>query len=536
MLKIEIFNTFIKIKYDKFNHIIQSIINQLTFDYNIAKTIEIDTRLEVTNKLYELYKHNKEIKQLVVPYGALKYVLRLCNNFNIKHELVNRQINNGVDLISLKLTADMKPREYQELYIRKLIEPTLSRFLLVDLKPGAGKTFIAVNVALRLKKRIALIILPKYIDKWIDDFKKYCGISKKKIRIIQGLDSIRNVIEGERVTEDVVICSVRTCTLYIEQQNKDQDTKPITLFFNKANIGTAILDEVHQETFAVARILMYSNIYKVIGLSATFMPNHDEESRLYGTLFKDNERLSNLVTFEKYINIYGIKYLARELNTNYIKNRVFGNYGYSHVKMEQIIGRTDKFLIPYFEMIYNKLEIFFINEYKNKDKCLIYFSLVDFCTRFQDWLRNKLREEKIKLKVGRYIAVDPWENLLNNNIVITTLGSAGTAVDIPNLTTVINTVVIKSKKLNIQNVGRLRQIPDREVNYIYFYTELHSRTEMIRKQNISHMAKTYIHDTYQLKIDHSNLFQRSERPKYTPEQRWEYFKRNNAKYSNYFKK
>ena len=538
MLEIDVYNTFLKIKYQKFSTIIQSIVNYVTFDYDIVK--ENSTSGIKEEKYYELYKYDNEIKQLIVPVGALEHTIRLCLNYGVKYKIVNRQIMQAEDLKYLKLAVDMKPRDYQELYINKLCDPSLSRFLLVDLKPGAGKTFIAVNVAIKLGKRIALIILPKYINKWIDDFWKYCKIPKNKIRVIQGLDTIENVINGQPIKEDVIILSVRTCTLYIEKYLKDPDVKPLTLFFNKAKIGTAILDEVHQETFAVSRVVMYSNIYKVIGLSATYMPNHTEERRLYKILFKDKERLSNLVTFDKYINIYGFKYLTHELNTNFVKNRVYGNYGYSHAKLEQIILAQNRYKEPYFEMVYEKLKLFFLNkDFIARDKCLIYFYTINACTIYTHWLRNRIRQEdKRYIRVARYVGPDPWENLMKNNIVITTLGSAGTAVDIPNLTTVINTVVVKSKKLNIQNIGRLRQIPNREVNYIYFFTDLHNSTEASRKSYFHSMAKTYIVDTYKLNIDSIPRTNRNfNKPKYTPEQRWEYFKkRNNYHINKYTKK
>ncbi len=492
-MKIEMFNTFIKIFYEKENVVIHSLINYLTFDYT-------ENEDKVEEKVYRLYKHNKEKKFLIAPIGAIEHLIRLLRNFNMSYELISREILIAEPIKDLKLTTNIKPRDYQELYINKLTNKDLSRFLLVDLKPGAGKTFIAVNVALKLGNRIGLIILPKYISKWIDDFKKYCGIDEDKIRIIQGMKSINEIIENKvNVTEDVIIFSVRTCTLWIENylQNKEQFSSITKLFYN-CKIGSVILDEVHQETYAVSRILMYSNIYKVIGLSATYLPGHSEERRLYNVLFKEKQKLSNLVKFDNYINIYAIHYHSSNFNSRLLRKRVKTKYGYSHIKFEQLILANSSYRENYFNMVLEKLKLFYILDYVKNDKCLVYFSTIDGCTIFTKWLEEKFKEDKIKLTIARYVGVDPWENLLNNNVVVTTLGSAGTAVDIPNLTCVFNTVVVRSEKLNIQNIGRLRRIQNREVNYVYFYTDLHNTIETARRSYIRPMAKGYYTDNYRI--------------------------------------
>ena len=52
MLEIDVYNTFLKIKYQKFSTIIQSIVNYVTFDYDIVK--ENSTSGIKEEKYYEL--------------------------------------------------------------------------------------------------------------------------------------------------------------------------------------------------------------------------------------------------------------------------------------------------------------------------------------------------------------------------------------------------------------------------------------------------------------------------------------------------
>jgi hypothetical protein len=55
---------------------------------------------------------------------------------------------------------------------------------------------------------------------------------------------------------------------------------------------------------------------------------------------------------------------------------------------------------------------------------------------------------------------------------VTTIISAGTAVDKANLRTVIQTVSVSSTVANIQNLGRLRKLDDgKDVRFAYLYAE-----------------------------------------------------------------
>jgi superfamily II DNA or RNA helicase len=89
---------------------------------------------------------------------------------------------------------------------------------------------------------------------------------------------------------------------------------------------------------------------------------------------------------------------------------------------------------------------------------------------------------------------DPYENLMQADVSVSTLLSAGTGVDIPMLTTVILTTSISSSQSNIQGFGRLRNIPNKKLRFVYFVCsdfpkqlEYHEK----KKDMLSRMALGY---------------------------------------------
>ncbi len=94
-------------------------------------------------------------------------------------------------------------------------------------------------------------------------------------------------------------------------------------------------------------------------------------------------------------------------------------------------------------------------------------------------------------KTGRYVEDDPYDNVMNADISVSTIGSAGTGLDIPDLTTVILTVAINSSPSNIQGVGRLRQLKDKKTKFIYLtcsdipkHREYHERKKVLLKEKV----------------------------------------------------
>ena len=121
------------------------------------------------------------------------------------------------------------------------------------------------------------------------------------------------------------------------------------------------------------------------------------------------------------------------------------------------------FLQSYMHMIASVLEFDYETRYEEGMRAIVFCSTVDMCTKVTEYLKKRLPNRSVK----RFVGGDPKSNLYEPDIRVTTPGSGGTAHDIKNLMTTVNSVAIYSIQQVIQMLGRLRKLPNMETHYLY---------------------------------------------------------------------
>ena len=169
----------------------------------------------------------------------------------------------------------------------------------------------------------------------------------------------------------------------------------------------------------------------------------------------------------------------------------YGSSAYSHIAFEQSILKRDFLTRGYMRIIKDVLQTYYIDKCEEGDKCLIFVSTVQLATLLTEELQKSYSSEYM---VARYCEDDPYENLLESDIIVSTNLSAGTGVDIPNLRVAIQTVSISSQVMNLQSLGRLRKLPGKDVRFCYIYSgniakqvEYHKRRiELFKERALTH--------------------------------------------------
>jgi superfamily II DNA or RNA helicase len=170
--------------------------------------------------------------------------------------------------------------------------------------------------------------------------------------------------------------------------------------------------------------------------------------------------------YDKYIAATAVIYRIRDIDKIRYRDNVTKTY--SHNLFEQSILRNKTIMKNYMELINATLKGSYLLNYKKGQKCIIFCSSIDMCTTVTSFLKNIYKNHDVR----RYVEQDLFENLIDADIIVSTLMSAGTAVDIDNLTTVILTVAISSSQSNIQGMGRLRKLKDDTTPmFLYFVCE-----------------------------------------------------------------
>lgn len=401
--------------------------------------------------------------------------------------------------INCKLRPEWIKRDNQVPVINYMVK-TNSPSVCATIRTGTGKTFCALCSTIELGYRTLILVKPAYIDKWVSDVEKTIDINIKDIMTVQGSNQLRGLIDlalNNKLNSPYIIISNKTLLAFINfyENEPDINTKnnygcyPDELY-EILGIGTIIIDEVHQDFHGLYRTFLYTNVKKTISLSATLTSNNWELDRMYKLLFPMQNRFTDLAV-ENYITCYAISYDIKELNR--IRTTDIGSTFYSHNAFEKSILRYPPLLKSYKEMIKYIIDISYIHNYKRGDKLAIFASSVKMCTELTMYLKEIYRH----LDVKRYVEDDPYSNVIDSDIRITTIMSGGTAIDIPGLTTVIQTINILSSQSNIQTLGRLRDIKDRKTEFYYLYCPQIPKHRIYHKQRKDFMNE-YVKDIKEL--------------------------------------
>ncbi len=421
-------------------------------------------KLEVDRTFYLQDLRNSRLYFIDTVYKQFKgYFKREITEELIREDYDVRELGN------VDINPKYLPREYQKKYIEIITKTKLPR-ILVDLQTGKGKSFIATYSAVKRGKVFGFLLLPRYIDKWIKDITEYTTLREDEIYVVRGsgsLNALAYLIEEELSKYKVFIFSLTTMREYLsnyldinEEFRYELEPSELLPFLG---IETLISDEIHQEFHNVFNLTLLLDPKFLLGLSATLLPRDNREKEIQESFFPEDYRVSNIIKYDRYIDVVAVEYNL--VNPNRYK-RVETSRGYSHTKFEQTLMKYKLTLKSYFELIYALLMRYYVKPKKEGDKALIFVTTVELAKKLRDYLRSKLPD----LKIEKYTSEDPYDILFNSDVIISTLGSAGTGVDIPNLRVVIQTVLIKSAKTNIQALGRLRKLNDRNVTFIYIFS------------------------------------------------------------------
>jgi hypothetical protein len=349
-------------------------------------------------------------------------------------------------------------------------------------------TLITLAAISKLNMKTAVLIKPKYVDKTVIDIKRYTDAVDSDIYVVQGEESLQYLIDNGNSYKFVIFSTATLGNLISDYESYHSYSLSIPPYelLKHLKIGIVYNDETHEEFHRVFKILLYLNPLRVIGSSATLLTAQADVNKMYNVLFPTSNRISNIIGLDNYVNIVAVNYKL----TSGQGIRFKGPKGYSHIMYEQSIMRNNILMNGYIDMINTYIKESYITKRLPGDKIVIFVSTI----RMASVLCNHFAKVYKEFDVRRYVEDDPFSNLMDSEMCFTTQLSAGTAVDIPNLISVIQTVSTSSIQANMQNKGRLREIKGREVYYYYLYTTFIDKQKQYhfdRMKAIRPSSKTY---------------------------------------------
>lgn len=378
------------------------------------------------------------------------------------------------------------------------IKPELTRSRLIELQPGAGKTSLTMMTASKWSKRFMVIIRPMYLEKWARDITNILNVRQDQVLVVQGgkqLQALLHLAETDQLGDNVaIVMSNKTFQIWLKTYAKFGELSnemgylfPPDEYYEKTGIGLRVNDEVHLDIHLQFLIDLYTNCNRSVGLSGSFVTTDSFLSNIQAILYPPQCRY-NEDKLDKYVTATAVFYNIR--NPRQVKTEYYGSTMYSHTAFEESVMKNNQLFAGYTGIVETMIEKFFMSEYKPGERCLVFCASKEMCGRFQVIFQRRYPH----LKVSRYVDDDPYENLMESDLIFSTVLSAGTAHDVPKLKTAIMTISLESLASNIQAFGRLRNIPDIKTRFVYLVClDLQKQVayHKSKKELLLSRAKTY---------------------------------------------
>lgn len=358
-------------------------------------------------------------------------------------------------------------------------------------------TFCSLQAVANVGHRVVLITKASFLEKWLEDFTKTFECITDEILVVKGsgqLMKLLDLAEEGKLTEKAILISSATFRNYLKDyEDAGEELRDMGYacmpyeFFEFVGAGVRLVDECHQDFHFYFKLDTYTHITSSISLSATLITDDLYLQQMYKVMFPLKDRLPKR-DLDKYIDSIAVHYSHK--NTKVIRTEEYGSTTYSHMAYERSLLKQPEAKLHYCQLVQSILELSYFRDKQPGEKAIVFAASVDMCTEISNYLKRQYPH----LDVRRYVEDDPYENVLDADIRVTTIGSGGTAIDIPDLSCTIMTTAIQSIQANVQALGRLRKRTNGKVEFYYFVAddvEKSVQYHLNKKIMLTQRAKTF---------------------------------------------
>ena len=317
----------------------------------------------------------------------------------------------------------------------------------IELKPGVGKTFIA-TYAISILCLKPLIVAPTTLlkNQWVENFMD-TGISRDNIAT--------NIYDAPSKSLAVVTVSS------IENALRD-DWEGLMAIINKSGFGIKVVDEAHLHLKGILRFDAICNIRYNWYLSATLGRSDVQEDNILNRALSDAERFIGNSEYEEYQHQY-INVIFQDIyyyptNKLCAENFRYGSKGlikasYYNMLMKYYNGE------PLIRNILNVTKI--CRNMVTYGKIVVVMPLLNIIYRVLEAFKEDPYFHNLKIgAIDGSMPLSQRREIMDGDIILSTIQSIGTGVDIPGLSVLINFDAFKSPITSEQCVGRLRRRKD----------------------------------------------------------------------------
>lgn len=365
-------------------------------------------------------------------------------------------------VVEWKLKTDKSAYDYQQAIIDDYLIPEKPRSKLITFQTGKGKGLTLQLTTMQLKSRLLLQVKGMYCVKWEEEMKAVFDLKDDDVCVIRGAQSLQKLIEKAKegcVRPKVIIMSLTTYQIWL---NAYEDSELAASAFACApdelcellGIGIKAVDEVHMHFHQVFKGELYTHVPKSIAMSATLFNKDTFLRKMYEVMFPLLNRYKEM-ELDQYVDVTAVFFQYKDYTK--IRTSPYGSTFFNSGSVEQSIMRHIPTLKNWLNLIGYTVDLGFMQITRPKKKLLIFAYLEDTINLIVGYLQDRYPQ----FVVNRFMGGDPLSNVMDSDICVSTVGSAGTALDLQDLTNVIMARDMSSAQANVQLLGRLRRLPDK---------------------------------------------------------------------------
>lgn len=353
---------------------------------------------------------------------------------------------------------------------------------------NSGKTYCAIKSIVNIGER-AIIIASGLLEQWEKEIYEKTSLLPEEIYTVKGGASLIKLYKMSQAGKElpkIILVSTGTLRNYIKRKNKMYKKLPKPyMFFRQLKVGTKVIDEVHLNFHTNVLIDLHLSVYHNIYLSATYQRTSKDGNRIFKQVFP-SKMIYGGGDYKKYVNITAYAYHMLIKNPKSIMT----NQGYNQYKYEDQMMKDKTTLKEYLDNVLGlPIREKFIELKRADQKALVIASAVTMCKEMTKYLQK----EYPKLKTVLYIHETSDEVLDDADIIVSTLGSAGTGTDISKLRNTTLTNSFSAENPLIQALGRLREMEDTPEFCFSYNAAFDAQVRHYEKRRVlySRLGKTY---------------------------------------------
>lgn len=453
--------------------------------------------MEITYR-YSAYDYDTSMAYL--PRYALDTLCRFLTRNSVPYEIIPVE-SYTPKMVKIPLKKNVTPRENQVDIINFLSDEKLTYHPL-SAQCSIGKTVMSI-MAMSHHGMVSMIVLPLLIPQWYKSIFQFTRLKKEDVYVIKGFDRLQNLwkMHEQGYKPKIIIFASRTLMLYAYTKTEGYADLPSYAEFQKQfGIGVKIIDEVHLGFNANVLIDLQSNIRHNIYLSATYGRSSQSGQAIFSLVFPTSVVYHNALR-KKFTVVHPVSY---SLGMGGDESPFVKQKGYNQALYENYILKILEFKREFMNVVIPEvLTRFYYSRHQPQYRVLILCQTQKFAEAIAKAVmkyvnNNQFTDENgavFPRSIGVFFSGTTSQDELQKDILISTVKSCGTGMDLKRLICCINTLSFSSSVLTVQMMGRLREIPGEETHFVDLWCRdvpSHHRHINARKEEYIKIAKRLV--------------------------------------------